>query len=120
VGFVEDLEGYLRNVRITIAPLRYGAGVKGKVGNSLRMGLPVVGTPIAVEGMGLKEGEHVLVGRTGQQFAGQMQRLYTDGNLWETLSSKGQAYVLRKYGLDAARTKLANLCTKHLNVAASR
>lgn len=109
-GFVEDLEAYLQNIRMTIAPLRYGAGVKGKVGNSLRMGVPVVATPVAAEGMGLVDGEHVLVERDADRFAQAMHRLYTDVELWETLSRQGQEFVMGKFGIENASAKLGGLC----------
>ena len=53
VGFVEDLEAFLARRRVSVAPLRYGAGAKGKVAGSLAHGLPTVCTPIAAEGMEL-------------------------------------------------------------------
>lgn len=109
VGFVEDLEGFLETVRLTVAPLRFGAGVKGKVGNSLRMGVPVVGTPIATEGMGLVDGEHVLTARNTAELAAEIVRAYTDAELWERLSRNGQDYVLSSFGIEAAREKLVRL-----------
>jgi O-antigen biosynthesis protein len=84
------------------------------------MGVPVVGTPAAVEGMGLTDGAHVLTGRTETEFAEAMRRLYTDAALWERLSRQGQDYVLRKFGLDAARDRLDAMCSSLLSLPASR
>ncbi|MGB3627728.1 MAG: glycosyltransferase, partial [Henriciella sp.] len=109
VGFVEDLESYLENIRLTIAPLRYGAGVKGKVGNSLRMGVPVVATRVAAEGMGLVDGEHILVADNTIGFAQQIGKAYADEKLWEKLSVQGQNFALGKYGIGTTRAKLQNL-----------
>ncbi|MEL6569298.1 MAG: glycosyltransferase [Pseudomonadota bacterium] len=109
VGFVEDLETYLSRIRFTVAPLRYGAGVKGKVGNSLRMGVPVIGTRMATEGMGLVAGEHVLVGEDTGSFAALMADLYCNEQLWNNLSVNGQAYVESAFGKNAARSKLEGL-----------
>lgn len=81
-GHVEDLEAYLEGMRLTVAPLRYGAGVKGKVGNSLRLGVPVVATPVAVEGMNLEDERHVLVAANDAAFARSVARLYGDEGLW--------------------------------------
>ncbi|GGD09573.1 glycosyltransferase [Aquisalinus flavus] len=110
VGFVEDLDGYLADIRMTVAPLRYGAGVKGKVGNSLRLGVPTVASPIAAEGMALKHEETLLVASSAESFAKEMKRLYTDEDLWEKLSRNGQEHVISQFGVDAARKKLAALC----------
>ena len=109
VGFVEDLESYLDNIRLTVAPLRYGAGVKGKVGNSLRMGVPVVATRVAAEGMGLIDGEHILVGNDSASLAEQMARAYSDANIWESLSQKAKNHVQASFGIDTARQKLESL-----------
>ena len=52
-----------------MAPLRYGAGVKGKVGEAMAFGLPVVTTSVGAEGMGIEPGSHALVADDPQTFA---------------------------------------------------
>ena len=52
-----------------MAPLRFGAGVKGKVNQAMAHGLPVVATGCAVEGMHLREGSDVLVADAAEAFA---------------------------------------------------
>jgi O-antigen biosynthesis protein len=49
----QGLDGIFDRVRLTVAPLRYGAGIKGKVIDSLAAGVPCIGTPIAAEGLDL-------------------------------------------------------------------
>jgi GT2 family glycosyltransferase len=105
-GWVEDLENYLRTIRVTVAPLRYGAGVKGKVGNAMRLGVPSVCTPMAVEGMALERGKHVLVATTAEAFASDMRKLYSDAQLWEDLSRNGQTFSDRAFGVEPAKTRL--------------
>jgi len=102
-GHVPDIDPYMDGARIAIAPLRYGAGVKGKVNLSMAHGQPVVATASAVEGMHLRDGEDVLVGNDPQAFADAVVRLYTDAALWERLSRNGIANVERHFSLDAAR-----------------
>ncbi|CTQ75526.1 glycosyltransferase [Roseibium alexandrii] len=109
VGFVEDLESYLANIRFTVAPLRYGAGVKGKVGNSLRMGVPVVATPVASEGMGLEHGKHLIVADKPDAFAEGMNNLYNKESEWTGLSLTGRSFVMSKFGYPAAKARLADL-----------
>lgn len=108
-GFVEDLEAYLEGIRLTVAPLRYGAGVKGKVGNSLRMGVPVVATSLAAEGMGLVGGAHIEVADSAVDFADSMERVYTDESRWSAMSKDGQIFVSEKFGMSAAKSKLKML-----------
>ena len=64
-GHVPDIAPYMDGARIGLAPLRYGAGVKGKVNLSMAHGQPVVATSCAVEGMHLRDGVDVLVADDG-------------------------------------------------------
>ncbi len=102
-GFVEDIEPVMDDIRIAVAPLRFGAGVKGKVNMSMSYGQPVVGTKIAVEGMFTQEGVDVLMAETPQEFADQIIRLYNDEELWNTISKGGLANVQNFFSFDAAK-----------------
>jgi glycosyltransferase involved in cell wall biosynthesis len=95
VGFVDDLDAYLGRRRLTVAPLRYGAGAKGKVAASLAQGVPAVCTPIAAEGMQLVPGVDVLVGSTPEQLAEHVVRMLRDDAEWRRLSEAGLAYASR-------------------------
>lgn len=101
VGYVEDLKPWFDGVRMSIAPLRYGAGIKGKLGTSLSFGVPSVATTIAVEGMGIRDGEQALVADDEASFADAVVRLYTDEALWEHVSVEGLRFVTDTYSLDA-------------------
>jgi len=109
VGFVEDLEGFLARRRLTIAPLRYGAGAKGKVAASLAQGVPAVCTPVAAEGMLLSPGEDVLVGETPEALADHVIALLRDDALWQRLSAAGLDYARRVTSRDSARERLRAL-----------
>jgi glycosyltransferase involved in cell wall biosynthesis len=80
-GWVDDLTQVYARARLAVAPLRYGAGVKGKVGEALEHGVPVVGTAVAFEGMGLAHDRHVLVGETPADLAAEIVRLIRDDTL---------------------------------------
>jgi GT2 family glycosyltransferase/glycosyltransferase involved in cell wall biosynthesis len=108
-GHVPDLDALLDRTRINLAPLRYGAGVKGKIGQSMARGLPVVATTCAVEGMHLCHGQDVLVGDDAATFANAVLRLYDDSPLWQLLSQRGQDHIRRHFSHDAARTVLREL-----------
>lgn len=109
VGYVEQLEPYMETIKLSLAPLRYGAGVKGKVGNSLRMGIPVVGTPIAVEGMNLEPDVHVKVGGTAQEFADAIVELYENEAKWTLMANAGRKHVMESFGTDAAKQTLSSV-----------
>jgi glycosyltransferase involved in cell wall biosynthesis len=87
-GYVPDLSSYLNDCRVFVAPLRYGAGMKGKIGQSMSFGLPVVTTSIGAEGMNLMHGENALIADSPAEFASAVVRLYTDDALWERMSTK--------------------------------
>ena len=108
-GFVEDLSPLLDQVRISLAPLRYGAGIKGKIGTALAAGLPVVATSLAAEGMGMVEGEHVLVADGPDDFATAIVRLYEDEALWNKLSKAGIEFADQAWGAEAAWTIMADI-----------
>jgi GT2 family glycosyltransferase len=105
-GFVQDLAPMLREARVSIAPLRYGAGMKGKVTEALAWGLPCVTTPAGAEGMDLVDGEEVLVASDARSFAAQVARLYGDAALWHNLSQRGQAVARSRYSRQAVRGSL--------------
>src|SRR3546814_7909875 len=102
-GHVPDIAPYMAGCRFAVAPLRYGAGVKGKVNLSMAHGQPVVSTPCAVEGMHLRDGHDVLVADDAAAFADAVVRLHEDEALWTTLSRNGLDNVARHFSLDAAR-----------------
>ena len=108
-GFVEDLEPWLDGCRLAVAPLRYGAGVKGKVNMSMSYGQPVVATPVAVEGMHAENGREVLIAETPKAFADEIVRLYTDEALWRSVSAAAVENVQQHFSLDAARRSLEAL-----------
>jgi len=112
LGFVEDLTPYYDTCALSIAPLRYGAGVKGKVNQALSFGLPVVGTPVALEGMGLIHGEHVLIESEPESFAAAMAEVYSDDSLWCQLSRNGRLSLegrfTPKVAQDALKSALAD------------
>lgn len=93
VGFVEDLEGFLAQRRVAIAPLRFGAGAKGKVAVSLANGLPVVSTPVGAEGMQLEAGLNVLLADSEQDFAAALLEALGDDARWQALSREGIRYA---------------------------
>jgi len=108
-GWVPDLVPLHQRCRLSVAPLRFGAGVKGKVGESMAAGLPTVCTPVAVEGMRLVDGQHVLVAADAAEFADRVVALLEDDALWCTLSDAGASAVAERFGPDVARAALADL-----------
>lgn len=86
LGFVENIEEHFMNSRIMVAPLRYGAGVKGKIGQAFEYFLPVITTDIGAEGMRLTNHKNVLIANDENSFAQAILQLNNDEELWNTLS----------------------------------
>lgn len=106
VGFVPDLDPVLENLRVGVAPLQYGAGIKGKVAVTMGAGIPCVCTEIAAEGMGIKNDVHALVENDPVRFAQAIVTLYKDEKRWLRLARNGQTLVRDKYGDAANRASL--------------
>jgi O-antigen biosynthesis protein len=96
--------------RISVAPLRFGAGIKGKVCEALAAGLPVVTTSVGAEGMGLASGDEVLLeADTPETYAAAVVRLLRDDALWARLAEGGRAYAEERLSSRAAAERLARL-----------
>lgn len=106
LGFVPDLAPLFDRHRVFVAPLRYGAGMKGKVGQSMAYGLPVVATAIGAEGMNLKDGIHFLMAPDEEAFAAQVLRLMQDDELWSRLAAEGRSHVGRTLSVECMRRRL--------------
>jgi glycosyltransferase involved in cell wall biosynthesis len=109
VGYVPDLTPYLEGCRVFVAPLRYGAGIKGKIAQSMGFGLPVVTTSIGTEGMGLIDGKHVLIADSPAAFARAVVRLYRDDPLWEEMSRNALSHIQSNFSKDVIQTKLTRI-----------
>ena len=106
-GHVPDLAPLYAGSRVAIAPLRFGAGIKGKVLEAMACGLPVVMTPVAAEGTGAVAGVHALVAATPAAFADAVVALYTDDVLWRQLAAAGQQLVDERFSHAAVKSILA-------------
>lgn len=106
IGFVEDLDPVLETLRVGVAPLQYGAGIKGKVAVTMGAGIPCVCTEIAAEGMGIRNDVHALVENDPQRFAEAVVALYQDKKAWTRLAANGRALVRESFGDAANRASL--------------
>ncbi len=101
-----ELDELYQTSDLALVPLRYGAGVKGKVVEALRWGLPLVTTPAGTQGLtGI---ERILpVCADAVQFAGQIERLLADRAELEKMSRAMIEYARSRFSRDALRTVLA-------------
>jgi GT2 family glycosyltransferase/glycosyltransferase involved in cell wall biosynthesis len=112
-GKVSDLRPYFDSARVFCAPLRFGAGIKGKVIQTLAHGLPAVLSPIAAEGIGIINDRHVLIADEPQEFAASILKIYKDKIFWSSLQKAGIAFVRKHF----SQTRCQELCLECLDVA---
>lgn len=108
LGAIPDAGLWFETLRLTIAPLRFGAGVKGKVVSSLAAGVPCVATPMATEGMGLCGGDGVLKASSPTDLAQAILQIHSDAELWSALSAAGLAQIAARFSPDAWHKTLAD------------
>jgi GT2 family glycosyltransferase len=117
-GLQRDVRPFFESVRLSVAPLRFGAGVKGKINQSMAWGVPVVATSMAVEGMELTFGEDVIVADEPEEFARALVALYESPELWNRLSQNGIEKTRSLYSAEVARERLERLFNhKHVQPA---
>ena len=102
-GFVESVAQVYDAHRSFVAPLRTGAGIKGKVLGALAAGIPCILSPVAAEGTGLRSGYDCLVCDTPAEWEAAVARLDTDAELWATLSRRGRDFVAENYSFERGR-----------------
>ena len=105
-GRIAELGPFMDRCRVSVAPLRFGAGVKGKVNMAMSHGLPVVATPVAAEGMQLVDGRDVLLADDAASFASAVLAVHEDPELWLRLSDGGLENVRRHFSREAAADTL--------------
>ena len=96
-GFVEDPTKLFQSSRVFVSPLRFGAGMKGKIGHAMAYGLPVVTTSIGAEGFNLKPGVDAIIADRADDFAKGVLSLYSDESLWNLLANNGRELIQDRY-----------------------
>jgi LmbE family N-acetylglucosaminyl deacetylase/glycosyltransferase involved in cell wall biosynthesis len=116
-GFVPDITELMNHVRISVNPIRFGAGVKGKILTSMSYGAPCVGTTVAMEGMDIVPGVHALVGDDPRSFADAVIQLHSDRQLWERISVEGLTFVQKHFSLEVAEGAFGRIFDRLLQPA---
>jgi GT2 family glycosyltransferase len=107
IGFVreEDLRQFFDQNKIFAAPLRFGAGFKGKIAKAMSFGIPVVTTGIGSEGIGLADGETALIAENAEEFAEKIVKLYSDKEMWEKISKNSREHLKNNFSAEVAKKK---------------
>jgi glycosyltransferase involved in cell wall biosynthesis len=103
VGWVPSILPYLERARVCAVPMLHGAGVKGKIVESLMVGTPVVTTSIGAEGMDLRHREHAVIADSPGDLAAGLAHLLTDAQEWQALADSGHDLAVASH--DPARVR---------------
>ncbi len=112
-GFVENMDEQLASRRLSVAPLRYGSGVKGKINQSMAYGLPCVATPSAVEGMELDWQNEILVAESAHEFAEAVAELYENEEYWTLVAEKSMESIERSFSPRVAEGGMRKILEYH-------
>jgi glycosyltransferase involved in cell wall biosynthesis len=111
-GFVPDVRPFYERARAAIIGLRYGAGVKGKVLEGMRYGVPVIGTSTAIEGIPATPSQDFLLGDTPQDLASHAVSLLGDAAACAQLSAAATELLRGNYTAEAAWHAVSSLLTQ--------
>jgi glycosyltransferase involved in cell wall biosynthesis len=97
-GHARDVRPFLDRAVCLVVPLRYGGGLRIRIIEAMAVGLPVVASPTAVEGMAVVAGEHVLVANTPADYRSHVARLIGDPGFAAGLAARARDYAWTAYG----------------------
>ena len=112
IGYVPDLRPIFARVRCTAAPLRYGAGIKGKVLTSLAHGVPCVMSPVAAEGIELPEALGWLVAEEVGEMAEKLIELERNIDVAAMIAGEGLRLIECAFGSAQTKRALARIATQ--------
>lgn len=108
LGFVDDLNVVINNSKLFVAPLRFGAGIKGKIGQSLEHSLPLVTTDVGAEGFDFGNQKQIMIANNTEAIAQKVVDLYTNKELWDEASNSCKT-ILEPFSLKVTENQLLQI-----------
>ncbi len=106
-GKVPAVLDYLKKSRVFVCPLLVGTGTRIKLLEAMAVGLPIVSTTAGCAGLGAKNEKHLLVADTPEAFSAAVRRLFTDKDLYNSLSKNSQRFVAENYDVNKIAEDIA-------------
>lgn len=111
-GYVRSTTPYLQKSYVSVAPLRYGAGMKGKIGEAMAHGLPVVTTSVGAEGMGLSDRENILIADTPENFSNSVIELMLNNSLHNTIKINAMEHMEKEFSFERINVQIEYLLSQ--------
>ncbi len=108
-GRVEDVVPYYRRSAVAVVPLRAGGGTRLKILEAMALGRPVISTTIGCEGLDVRDGVHIFIADSPEEFAAKTAQLLTDVNLYQCMATNARDLVVHHYDWDAIAGHLLQL-----------
>src|SRR5690606_6056463 len=96
-GGIPDIRSAFKGAHVLVAPVFSGKGTRYKVLEAMASGTPVIATKIAVEGLGVEDGKHVLIANSAKEMARQTAYLLNDQSMRQKLARRAKDFVATKY-----------------------
>lgn len=109
IGFAESLDDVYHKHRVFVAPLLSGAGIKGKVLESMAYNLPCVLTDIAAEGTGLSNGISCFIANTPEEWVKSIIELYDSERTWNKFAANESSLVKEQYSQEHGKKRFAEI-----------
>ncbi|MFN3235579.1 MAG: glycosyltransferase [Pseudomonadales bacterium] len=97
LGFVKDLDDVFSHSLVCVAPLTFGSGMKVKILSALARGIPVATTPIGAESIAAEHREHMMIAKTADEMALDIDELLMNQTLWQRLANNSRQLIKDKY-----------------------
>lgn len=111
-GQVDDIRYAFKNADLLLAPVFSGKGTRYKILEAMACSTPVVASKIAVEGLNVENGKHVLISNDAAELANLTIKVLSDKQLWQKLSHNGKQFVQDHYDWQLISQKLDTIYQK--------
>jgi len=105
-GFVDDIRPHIARAAVYACPIFDGGGTRLKILDTLAQQVPLVATPMAVEGVGVESGRHALLAGDAEGFADAVGRIFDDPAVGARMAAEGRCLVEERFGWTAIGEKL--------------
>jgi glycosyltransferase involved in cell wall biosynthesis len=115
-GEINNAHDFIVNSGIMLVPLFSGSGMRVKIVEGLALGKPIISTSIGAEGIGISDGDNIIIADDNETFCKKLLELIENSEIVELLSVNARKFALENYNHIAIAKKLADFYTKNQNV----